>query len=131
MSKAFFMMPPFERVRRASTPTCSQTRRVGTSIIEISDADADARMEAVASIRRDVGRCNHIAKSMLQFGPDHSAQKEPLSLNELITAARTNLREEIDRHPIRRKLSLESNLPLVKGNATALGPAIEPLIPQP
>ena len=68
---------------------------------------------------------------MLHFGRDHSAQKEPLSLNEVITAARTNLREEIDRHPIRRKLSLESNLPLVKGNATALGPAIEPLIPQP
>lgn len=124
-------MPPFERVGRGSTPTCSQTRRVGTSIIEISDADADARMEAVASIRRDVGRCNYIAKSMLHFGRDHSAQKEPLSLNEVITAARTNLREEIDRHPIRRKLSLESKLPLVKGNATALGPAIETRIPQP
>ena len=100
-------------------------------MIEISDADADARMEAVASIRRDVARCNHIAKSMLHFGPDHSAQKEPLSLNELITAARTNLREEIDCHPIRRKLSLESKLPLVEGNATPLGPAIEPRIPQP
>jgi len=104
-------------------------------MIEISDADAgadaDARMEAVASIRRDVGRCNHIAKSMLHFGRDDSAQKEPLSLNEVITAARTNLREETDRHPIRRKLSLESKLPLVKGNATALGPAIETRIPLP
>ena len=100
-------------------------------MIDISDADADARMEAVASTRRDVARCNHIVKSMLHFGRDHSAQKEPPSLNELITAARTNLREEIDPHQIRRKLSIESKLPLLEGNATPLGPAIEPRFPQP
>ena len=68
-------------------------------MIEISDADADARMEAVASIHRGVAHRNHIVKSMLYFGRDHSAQKKPLSLKEVITASRTHLREEIDHDP--------------------------------
>ena len=86
-----------------------------------SAKDRDA---ALARIQGDVERCNRIVKGMLQFGRDEPIERQPVSLDAVVRRTIEHLRNELAERRIRVETTLGERLPLVSGDATAIGQVV-------